>query len=211
MALAIDYVYLSGCRGMCNDEYKNKVKNIMNKKILIDDVKVSHSYDVCYCDINDKQYYTGKCDKNELNCTCKINNNEDSESDADEDSECFSKCSQMYQIMHDHTGNCKNISQCKCNKDHHYDYDQDCFKYYCDGSNLYQFNHDYTKHKTVYVYGCNNVCQRYHVANDPAKVILLHNNTKIDVVNELLKEAELCGERCRFARTSYETLIEQTQ
>ncbi len=41
MLLSVDYVYLSGCRGMCNDEYKNKVKNIMNKKISIDDVKGS--------------------------------------------------------------------------------------------------------------------------------------------------------------------------
>jgi hypothetical protein len=201
---------------MCNDEYKNKVKDIMNKKISVDDVKVVHSYDVCYRDSNDKQYYTGKCDKNELNCSCKVNNDEDLQSDEDlensdieEYSECFFRCSQKYQIMHDHTGICENISQCKCNKDHLYDCDQDHYKYYCDGSNLYQFNHDYAKHKTVYTYGCNHVCQRYHVANDPAKVILLHNNTKIDTVNKLLEEAELCGERCRFSRVSFERLIEQ--
>ena len=113
--------------------------------------------------------------------------------------------------MHDHTGNCENISQCKCNKNHIYSCDEDAFKYYCDGSNLYQFNCDYAKHKTVYTYGCNDVCQKYHMANDPAKVILLHNDTTIDIVNKLLEEAELCGERCRFSRTSYETLIEQIQ
>jgi hypothetical protein len=81
MLLSVDYVYLSGCRGMCNDEYKNKVKNIMNKKISIDDVKVVHSYDTCYCDIYDKHYYTFQCDKKDLNCECKAN--DDLEADED--------------------------------------------------------------------------------------------------------------------------------
>ncbi len=50
--------------------------------------------------------------------------------------------------MHDHIGDCENISQCKCNKNHYYSCDHNHFKYYCNGSNLYKFNHDYKKHKT---------------------------------------------------------------
>jgi hypothetical protein len=61
----------------------------------------------------------------------------------------------------------------------------------------------------VYTYGCNDVCQRYHIATKPDEVVLIHNNTKIGTVNELLEEAELCGERCRFSKNNFNSLVMQ--
>jgi len=197
------YFYLSSCRGVCTDEYKNKVKNIMNEKITVDDLRKNYAYEKCGC-TDDKKFYTEKCDKSVLECHC--SGKTDSEQYA-----CKCDCTQYYPIIHQHNGPCDNKSSCKCPVYHLYVCNDKFHTYYCDGTDLYSFKHDLSTHTQIYTYNCNRVCQKYHVSSDPAYVVTQHNNTTLDVVDKLLKDSKVCGEICRFSRMPFDELIEQKQ
>jgi hypothetical protein len=196
------FIYLSNCRGLCTDEYKNKVKNIMNEKITLDDLQKNYAYEKCGC-TDDKKFYTEKCDISVLKCHC------DSNSDSKQYA-CKYDCTQYFPIIHQHNGPCDNNSSCTCSVYHLHVLKDKFHTYYCDGTNLYGFKHDLSTHTQIYTYNCNHVCRKYHISTDPVEAVTRHNNVSIDVINKLLKESEICGERCRFSITPFTKYIEQT-
>jgi len=211
MSLSVDYIYLTSCRGFCRDSYKNKVKNLGNMKVVIDDLQKKFVKDICLCTTG-YDMFTEKCEDYILNCNCEEEEYFDEYCDEYEsydkiteknDVNCHGFCVKSYNIYHDHSGPCENVAKCECKKNH-YTYPS---KLYCNGTNLFRFAHDYTTHKYIYSFNCGKECNKFHYGNNADDVIMKHNNIKPEEINNLLTQE--CGEVCRFSRVNHEYLIEQ--
>lgn len=194
----MEYIFLESCKGMCNDGYKTRVKNLINEKITTDDLEII-KYDKCKCDRNKVMYYTYKCTHNIFECNCKLSNDKNEKT-------CVYICSKGYNIKHQHEGECKNVTSCDCTKNHYKYHDH---IYVCDGTYIYAFDHNYDHHDTIFEYTCGKLCSKFHQGSDKDKVVKMHNQMDSKLIDKMLKEAELCGERCRFSKMKFEKIIHQ--